>query len=49
MVSQEMNYKLKFGPIGTLMDALMMRRKLDSGIRDVFSNLKRYVEKNGHA
>jgi hypothetical protein len=43
VASQEMNYKLKFGPIGALMDALMMRRKLDSGICDVFE-IKRYVE-----
>ena len=41
LVSQEMNYKVKFGPLGALMDALMMRRKLDSGIRDVFLDLKR--------
>lgn len=44
LVSQEMSYKLKFGPIGAVMDALMMRRKLDGGIREVFENLKRYVE-----
>lgn len=44
LVRQEMNYKLKFGPLGALMDALMMRRKLDGGIREVFENLKRYVE-----
>lgn len=45
LVSQEMNYKLKFGPLGILMDALVMRRKLDGGIRDVFERLKSYVEK----
>ncbi len=44
VVSQEMNYKMKFGPIGALMDALMMRRKLDKGIGEIFENLKRYVE-----
>jgi ligand-binding SRPBCC domain-containing protein len=49
LIRQEMNYKLKFGPLGALMDALVMRRKLDGGIRDVFSNLKSYVEKNPHA
>lgn len=46
LVSQEMNYGLKFGPLGALMDILVMRRKLDRGIRDVFANLKRYVETN---
>jgi ligand-binding SRPBCC domain-containing protein len=44
VVSQEMEYKLKFGPLGALMNALVMRRKLDTGIRDVFAALKRYVE-----
>jgi len=44
LVRQEMSYKLKFGPLGTLMDALVMRRKLDGGIRDLFASLKRYVE-----
>ncbi|MDX2018973.1 MAG: SRPBCC family protein [Deltaproteobacteria bacterium] len=47
VVTQQMNYRLKFGPLGFLMDALMMRRKLDSGIRDIFENLKRYVESGG--
>ena len=49
VVTQEMNYKLKFGPIGAIMNALMMRRKLDSGIRDVFASFKRYVEANSRA
>jgi len=47
LVTQEMSYKLKLGPLGAVMDALMMRRKLDKGIRDVFANLKRYVEATG--
>jgi hypothetical protein len=34
----------KFGPLGALMDALMMRRRLDQGIREISDNLKRYVE-----
>jgi hypothetical protein len=49
LVRQEMNYKLKFGPLGNVMDALVMRRKLDAGIRDVFAGLKRYVEANANA
>lgn len=44
VVHQEMNYKLKFGPLGALMDGLIMRRKLNKSIGDVFENLKRYVE-----
>lgn len=46
VVTQEMSYKLKFGVLGALMDALVMRRKLDGGVHDVFSNLKRYAETN---
>jgi uncharacterized protein YndB with AHSA1/START domain len=44
LVSQKMSYRLKFGPLGVLVDALMMRRKLDRAVRDLFGNLKRYVE-----
>lgn len=44
MVSQELSYKMKFGLLGALMDALMMRRKLDKGIAEIFDNLKRFVE-----
>ena len=49
VVSQEMNYKLKFGALGALFDALMMRRRLDGSIRDMFENLKHYVETNARA
>lgn len=44
LVSQELSYKMKFGPLGALMNALMMRRKLDKGIAEIFDNLKRFVE-----
>jgi ligand-binding SRPBCC domain-containing protein len=44
LVNQEMQYQLKFGPVGALMDILVMRRKLDGSISEVFENLKRYVE-----
>jgi ligand-binding SRPBCC domain-containing protein len=44
LVSQEMSYKVKFGPIGVLMDALMMRRMLNKGIGEAFGSLKRYAE-----
>jgi len=46
-LSQDIEYQLKFGVIGRLMDSLVMRRKLDNAIREVFSNLKRYVEDGG--
>lgn len=44
VMSQETNYKLKFGPLGALMDALIMRRKLARGIAEIFERLKRHVE-----
>ena len=44
VVGQEMNYKVKFGLLGALLDALVMRRKLDEGIGEIFEGLKRYVE-----
>jgi hypothetical protein len=45
LVKQRMEYELKVGPIGVLMDALMVRRKSDAGIKGFFEGLKRYVEK----
>lgn len=43
-VSQEMEYQVKFGPLGALLDKLVMRRKLDQTLAEVFVGLKRYVE-----
>lgn len=44
VVSQALSYQMKYGALGALMDALVMRRKLDRGVADVFENLKRFVE-----
>lgn len=44
LVRQTMNYKLKFGLLGALIDALVMRRKLRKTIGEVFENMKRHVE-----
>lgn len=35
---------MKFGPLGRLMDSLMMRARLDQGIAAIFQGLKGYVE-----
>src|SRR6266704_2533374 len=43
-MSQDLSYKVKFGPLGALMDLLVMRRMLDKGIGEAFEGLKRYVE-----
>lgn len=44
LVTQEMNYKLKFGLLGLLLDKLVMRRKLNASLQQVFANLKSHVE-----
>lgn len=47
VVSQELSYRMKFGPLGALLDALVMRRKLDKAIGEVFESLRRHVEGSG--
>src|SRR5437764_1014105 len=44
VVRQRMEYELKFGPLGNLMDALMVRKRWDAGIKGFFAGLKHYVE-----
>ena len=44
VVHQRMEYELKFGPVGKLMDAMMVRKKWDAGIKGFFAGLKHYVE-----
>lgn len=43
-VSQQMEYQVKFGPLGALLDKLVMRRKLDQTLTEVFGSLKRFIE-----
>ena len=47
MVAQDLEYRVKFGLLGRVMDALIMRRKLRQSIGQVFQGLKRYVEASG--
>ena len=44
VVHQRMEYELKFGPVGRVMDALLVRKKWNAGIRGFFDGLKAYVE-----
>jgi ligand-binding SRPBCC domain-containing protein len=44
LVRQRMEYELKMGLVGRLMDVVMVRRKWDAGIKGFFAGLKRYVE-----
>jgi len=44
VVRQRMEYELKFGALGRLLDAVVVKRKWNAGIRTFFRGLKRYVE-----
>lgn len=44
-VKQVMQYTVKFGLIGKLMDSLMIRKQTSGGIQKFFAGLKEYAEK----
>lgn len=44
LVSQRMEYALKYGVLGKALDALMVRKKWDAGIKSFFVGLKQHVE-----
>jgi ligand-binding SRPBCC domain-containing protein len=46
IVHQRMEYELKYGPLGKLLDAVMVRRKWTAGIRGFLAGLKRHTESN---
>jgi uncharacterized protein YndB with AHSA1/START domain len=46
-VEQTQEYTLKFGLLGVVLDALVVRRKWDAGIKAFFAGLKRHVEACG--
>lgn len=43
-VRQTMQYKVKYGWLGKILDALVIRRQTDIGIKQFFSGLKKYIE-----
>jgi hypothetical protein len=43
-ITQSLEYKVKFGPVGWILDRLVMKRKLASALDDVFSSLVRHAE-----
>ncbi len=47
LVKQEIEYVLKFGVVGRLLDMLVVSKQFDKGIKSFFSGLKGYVEKDG--
>ena len=46
LVSQDLEYEVKFGLLGKLMNILMMKSKYTSIVQDIFVGLKQYVEKS---
>jgi len=45
-VKQIMQYEMKFGVLGKIMDALMVRNQSDKGIKKFFAGLKSFTERN---
>lgn len=43
-VDQTQEYTLRYGPIGVVLDALVVRRRWDAGIKTFFAGLKAHVE-----
>jgi hypothetical protein len=43
-ITQTLEYAVKFGPVGWLLDALVMKRKLTAMLDDVFARLARRAE-----
>jgi ligand-binding SRPBCC domain-containing protein len=43
-ITQSLEYKVKFGPVGWLLDNLLMKRKLTSTLDDVFASLVKHAE-----
>ena len=41
-----MHYTVKYGWFGKLLDALMIRRQSDDGIKKFLAGLKTYIESN---
>jgi ligand-binding SRPBCC domain-containing protein len=44
-VTQVMEYRVKYGLLGELLDALMLRRQTDAGIKRFLMGLKEYAER----
>ena len=44
LITQDLEYELKFGPVGWLLDKVVMKRKLSATLDDVFTRLAKHVE-----
>lgn len=45
-VLQKMEYEVKYGLLGKLMDKLILKKQFDAGIKKFFAGLKEYAERN---
>ena len=45
-ITQDFEYKVKFGPVGWLLDHLFMKRKLTSFLDEVFASLVKHAERS---
>jgi hypothetical protein len=43
-ISQELEYRVKFGPLGWLIDKLAMQRKLRTALDEIFASLVRHAQ-----
>jgi uncharacterized protein YndB with AHSA1/START domain len=48
-VSQSLEYQVKFGLLGWILDRLVMKRKLTTTLDAVFASLARHAEQSGRA
>jgi len=44
VISDELRYELKFGPLGALIDKLFMKKLLQGAVEGLLSGLKQYAE-----
>jgi hypothetical protein len=44
-ITQSLEYRVKFGPLGWLLDRLVMKRKLTATLDEVFADLVSYAER----
>jgi hypothetical protein len=44
VITQELEYAVKFGPFGWLLDRLLMRRKLSATLDAVFASLVKHAQ-----
>jgi hypothetical protein len=44
VITQKLDYALKFGPLGWLLDKLVMKRKLSATLDEVFARLAQRAE-----